>query len=254
MRNKAFLFFMLFLLLISAACVPANAPASRTLTILAAASLTEAFTELGEMFETRNPDVTVVFNFAGSQQLAQQLDQGVRADIFASANVKYMDAAVASGRVTQDGARIFVTNRLVVIVPKGNPAGLRTLNDLARVGLKLDLADASVPVGQYALDFLDKASQNEKFGPVFNEDVLKNVVSYENNVKAVVTKVALGEADAGIVYVSDITTDLSGQLERLDIPDSLNTIAPYPIAMIKDSQNPDLATAFISLVLSVEGQ
>lgn len=276
MGNKVLSLLILFVMLASAACAPQVAPSAaaipelapetaptlteapnaepRTLTVLAAASLTEAFTELGEIFEAQNPGVTVAFSFAGSQQLAQQLDQGAPADVFASASKKYMDAAVTSGRVAQTAPKIFVTNRLVVIFPKDNPAGLMELKDLAKAGLKLDLADASVPVGQYSLDFLDKASQDEAFGFAFKDDVLKNVVSYENNVKAVVTKVALGEADAGIVYVSDITADVAQQVGRLDIPDALNTIANYPIAAISDSQYPDLAAAFISLVLSPEGQ
>lgn len=264
MRNKALSFLMLLALLMSAACAPQDIPAPaaeptaapqpRTLIMLAAASLIESFTELGALFESRNPGVIISFNFAGSQQLAQQLDQGAPADVFASANKKQMDVAVASERVLENAAKIFVTNRLVVIFPKDNPAGLSSLTDLTKPGLKLVLADPSVPVGQYSLEFLEKASQDEQFGAAFKDDVLKNVVSYENNVKVVATKVSLGEADAGIIYVSDITVDISNQVGRLDIPDALNTIATYPIATISDSQHPDLTAAFVALVLSPEGQ
>jgi molybdate transport system substrate-binding protein len=221
---------------------------------LAAASLTESFTELGKLFETQHPGVKVVFNYAGSQQLAQQLDQGVDADVFASASAKYMDAAVTSKRVNKDDAKTFVKNRLVVIFPKDNPGGLKALKDLAKSGLKLDLADKAVPVGQYALDFLDKAVKDSGFDPQFKDNVLKNVVSYEANVKAVVTKIALGEADAGIVYVTDISADAISKIGKLDIPDTLNTVATYPIAPISDSKNPDLARAFVAFVLSPEGQ
>lgn len=227
---------------------------SKNLTVLAAASLTESFTELGKMFEAQNPGVKVSFNFAGSQQLAQQLDQGADADVFASASKKYMDAAVTSKRVNQDDAKTFVKNRLVVIYPKANPGGLKELKDLAKTGLKLDLADKSVPVGQYALDFLDKAVKDTTYGAQFKASVLKNVVSYEDNVKAVVTKVSLGEADAGIVYVTDITADAADKVDKIDIPDALNTVANYPIAPISDSKNADLAKAFVSLVLSSDGQ
>lgn len=233
---------------------PAQAPAAQTLTVLAAASLTESFKELGKLFETQNPGVTVSFNFAGSQQLAQQLDQGAAADVFASASKKYMDAAVTSKRVNKDDSKTFVKNRLVVIFPKSNPGGLKELKDLARAGLKIDLAAKSVPVGQYALDFLDKAVKDSAFGTTYKDAVLKNVVSYEDNVKAVVTKVSLGEADAGIVYVTDITADAAAKVEKIDIPDALNTVALYPIAPILDSKNPELAGAFIALVLSPEGQ
>lgn len=232
----------------------ATTPPARTLTVMAAASLTESFTELGKIFESQNPGVTVAFNFAGSQQLAQQLDQGAEADVFASANTKYMDAAVTSGRVAQNDAKIFVTNRLVVIFPRDNPGGVKGLKDLAKPGLKLNLADKSVPVGQYALDFLDKAVKDTgTFGPGYNDAVLANVVSYETGVKAVVTKVALGEADAGIVYATDYNAE-ADRLGKLDIPDALNSIAAYPIAAICDSKNPDLARSFVDFVLSPEGQ
>ena len=235
--------------------VPSQAAVgSKTLTVLAAASLTESFTQLGQMFETQNPGVQVVFSFAGSQQLAQQLDQGADADVFASASTKYMDAAVQSKRVNKADAKTFVQNRLVVIFPKDNPAGLKSLQDLAKPGLKLDLADKSVPVGQYALDFLDKAVKDPGFDAQFKINVLKNVVSYEDNVKSVLTKVVLGEADAGIVYVTDITSDAVSKVGKLDIPDALNTVATYPIAPIADSKNAVLAKAFVALVLSPEGQ
>jgi molybdate transport system substrate-binding protein len=128
------------------------------------------------------------------------------------------------------------------------------LQDLARPGLKLDLADKSVPVGQYTLEFLDKAVKDPNFGPKFKEDVLKNVVSYEDNVKAVLTKVTLDEVDAGVVYTTDLTTDLAGKVARLNIPDALNTVAVYPIASLLGSQNTDLARAFVDLVLSPDGQ
>ena len=232
---------------------PTATPEPRTLTVLAAASLTESFTEMGKTFETQNPGVAVSFSFAGSQQLAQQLDQGAPADVFASASKKYMDAAVTSKRVVKYDAKTFVTNRLVVIFPKDNPAGLTTLQDLAKPGLKIDLEDKSVPAGQYSLDFLDKAVKNTRFDPAFKDNVLKNVVSYETDVKAVVSKVSLGEVDAGIVYITDFNA-AADKLGKLDIPNALNTVATYPIVAVSDSQNADLAKAFVTLVLSPEGQ
>lgn len=233
---------------------PKAAGASGTLTVLAAASLTESFTELGQIFETRNPGVKVTFSFGGSQQLAQQLSQGAAADVFASASPKYMTAAVDAKRVDQADVKTFVNNRLVVVIPKDNPGGLTKLQDLAKPGLKLDLADKSVPVGQYSLDFLDKAANDPAFDPQFKQNVLKNVVSYEDNVKAVATKVSLGEADAGIVYETDILAGAAAQTSSMDIPDALNIIATYPIAPISDSKQLDLARAFVALVLSSEGQ
>jgi molybdate transport system substrate-binding protein len=257
-------FFSLFIIvsLICTACSPrtmtlthTQSPVqAKTLTVLAAASLTESFIEIGKLFDSKNPGVKVAFNFAGSQLLAQQLSQGAPADVFASASPKYMDAAVQANRVVKDSAKTFVKNRLVVIFPKDNPAGIQQLSDLAKPGIKLDFGDKSVPVGQYALDFLDKAAKGPAFGADFKSNVLKNVVSYEDSVKAVVTKVALGEVDGGIVYVTDVTGSAAGKIGQLDIPDALNIIAAYPIAPIGDSQAPDLARAFVDLVLSKEGQ
>lgn len=242
--------------IIPAAADPTAVPASgdKTLTVLAAASLAESFGELGKLFEAQNPGVKVEFSFASSQQLATQLEQGAPADVFASASKKYMDTAVKVGRVNEADSAVFAKNRLVVIVPKGNPAGIKMLKDLAKPGLKLDLADKAVPVGQYSLEFLDKAVKDAAFGASFKDDVLKNVVSYEENVKAVLTKVQLGEADAGIVYVTDITLAAADKVEKLDIPDALNTIATYPLAPVADSKNADLAKAFTAMVLAPEGQ
>ncbi len=252
---------LLVLALLAAACAPQAATAGaptpaepNTLTVLAAASLTEAFSELGALFETRRPGVKVALSFAGSQQLTQQLSQGAAADVFASANQKYMDAAADAGRVNAGEVKIFARNRLVVVYPRANPGGLSRLQDLARPGLKLVLADKSVPVGSYALDFLERAGQDPAFDPAYQEDVLNNVVSYEDNVKGVIAKVGLDEADAGIVYVTDIGMDARNQVSSLDIPDALNTIATYPIAALADSRSPALAQAFVALVLSPDGQ
>jgi molybdate transport system substrate-binding protein len=261
MRSKL-LSVVLLVLLLAGACAPQPAPAlvrlttappPVTLTVLAAASLAGPFDEMGKLFESQNPGVTVALSYGGSQALAGQLDQGAPADVFASASPKYMLAAVTSGRVNRADPHNFVLNRLVVILPRANPAAVTTLQDLAKPGLKLDLADKSVPAGQYALDFLDKTIRDPGFDPKFRDGVLENVVSYETNVKAVVSKVALGEADAGIAYVTDYQA-AAGKLAKLDIPDSLNMIATYPIAPISDSKNPRLAQAFVALVLSPTGQ
>jgi len=227
---------------------------SATLTVFAAASLTDAFTEIGREFEAAHPGVRVTFNFAGSQQLAQQLAQGAPGDVFASANQQQMEAAVDSERIAAGAVQTFVQNRLVVIFPADNPAGISRLQDLANPGLKVLLAAAVVPVGQYSLDFLDKAGQETAFGPEFKEHVLANVVSYEENVRSVLTKVALGEADAGIVYASDVAGSGRDRVAKLAIPDTLNTVASYPIAAIDDSNQPELAQAFVAFVLLPAGQ
>lgn len=230
-------------------------PVQAELTVFAAASLAEAFGELADRFQEAHPGVRVLINFAGSQQLAQQLAQGAPADIFASANEDQMEIVIAAGRVMPHSAQVFAHNRLVVIVPGDNPAGLATLQDLAQPGLKLVMAAPAVPVGSYTLDFLEKATV--EYGTTYSPTVLANVVSYEANVRGVLSKVRLGEADAGIVYTSDLSGVTDGAADavgRIEIPDELNTVARYTIAPLADAPHPELAQAFIDLVLSSEGQ
>lgn len=244
---------LLLLLIVLPACArPSAAPT--TVTVLAAASLTAPFTEIGREFEAAHPEARVVFSFGGSNQLAEQINQGALADVFASANPEQMERVIESGRVAPTTAQTFARNRLVVIFPADNPAGVTALRDLARPGLKLVLASQEVPVGRYALDFLEMASQDPAFGAGFRDDVLANVVSYEENVKAVLTKVALGEADAGVVYASDIVGADAVRVARLAIPDHLNIIATYPIAPLADSAHAELAQAFVDYVLSAPAQ
>lgn len=235
----------------AAGCAPQTEPV--TLTVMAAASLKAPFEDLGKTFEAAHPGVTVMFNFGGSQQLAQQISQGAPADVFASANARQMDVVVDAGRIEAGAARIFAQNMLVVIVPRENPAGLTGLDDLARSGYRLVLAAQEVPVGGYTLEFLNKASAGE-FGSTYKGQVLANVVSYEENVKTVLTKVALGEADAGVVYSSDVMGADAEKLTQIEIPADLNVVAEYPIAVIMDSARKDLAGEFAALVLSEAGQ
>lgn len=234
---------------------PADAPpmAAGTLSVFAAASLTDTFEEIATAFEAANPGADVVYNFAGSQQLAAQINEGAPADLFASANSAQMQAAIDGGRVDAGSEQTFVRNRLVVIAPADNPAGVETLQDLAKPGLRLILADAAVPVGQYSLDFLAKASAMPEYTERFSPTVLANVVSYEDNVRSVLTKVALGEGDAGIVYTTDAALD-ADSVAQIAIPDELNTIAGYPVAPLNDSPNAALAEAFIAYLLSPEAQ
>jgi molybdate transport system substrate-binding protein len=241
-------------------CAPIAAPAGGeaggeiiTLNVFAAASLTDAFNEIGQNFAAAHPGVEVVFNYAGSNQLAAQIGEGAPADVFASANAAQMNVAIESGRIMTGTQRTFVRNRLVVVTPGDNPAGLTGLQDLAAPGLNLVLAAQEVPVGQYSLDFLDKAEADGSLGAGYKDAVLANVVSYEENVRAVLTKVSLGEADAGIVYTSDVGAAAEG-VTQIEIPDNLNTIASYPIAPLSDSPNLELAQQFMDYVLAPEGQ
>lgn len=245
--------FLAVMIAISGSVTPraSAAPAQPVeLTVYAAASLTDAFRQIGKNFEKANPGVKITFNFAGSQQLAAQLGQGAPADVFASANSAQMTVAINAKRVTKETPKTFVLNRLVVVTSPTSKIKISTLQDLATPGIKLVLAAKAVPVGQYALDYLDKAVKDPAFGSEYKANVLKNVVSYEDNVRSVLTKVALGEGDAGIVYVSDVIASPKTPVKRLSIPDSLNIIASYPIAPINDSKHADLAKQFVAFVFA----
>jgi molybdate transport system substrate-binding protein len=251
--GSAVLLWAVLLVLILGGRGEAQAPAPPTgeLTVFAAASLTEPFTEMGRRLEATYPGLQILYNFGGSQTLRTQLELGARADVFASADAVQMDLARKSG-VVQGESPIFVKNRLVVIVPRDNPGQVMAFRDLARPGLKLDLAAPKVPVGNYSRQALQKATA--EYGVEFAAGTLKNVVSEEENVKQVVTKVQLGEADAGIVYVSDVTPKVSNDVRMIPIPDAYNQIAAYPIALTQSVQNRVAAEVFINFVLSLEGQ
>lgn len=234
-----------------AACNGSEDSPVQTLAVYAAASLTNAFAEIASSYEEEHQGVAVTLNLAGSQQLAQQLAQGAPADVFASASEAAMATTMEAGRVASGAAQAFAGNRLVVVAPVANEASVATAGDLARPRIRLVLADATVPAGQYARSYLAAASTPAGFGNDYEKKVLANVVSYEQNVRAVLTKVALGEADAGIVYESD---SASSEVSRIPIPTALNVAATYFIAPVNGSAAPELAEGFIRFVLSQEGQ
>lgn len=215
-----------------------SGPARTTLTVFAAASLQPAFDKIGHKLQgTKN--VVTTFSYAGTQTLTTQLTQGAPADVFASADVAHMTTVGSAGLLHGESA-LFAHNRLEIAIAKGNPKGIHSLADLARSGLVIVLADPSVPAGKYAQQALAKAKVTVK------------PASYEQQVTGVLSKVALGEADAGIVYHSDVVT--GGQVDGVTIPDTQNVIADYPIAVLKSTQNQTGAVAFVDFVLSTEGQ
>lgn len=231
-----------------------NNPVKSELTIYAAASLVEAFTQIGEEFEEAQPGVKVVISFAGSQQIAQQVSQGAPGDLFASADVRQMENVIHSGRVEPGSQREFIHNQLVVILPGDNPGEINEFGDLARPGLEIILAAEAVPVGAYSMQMLERANLQPELGSDFKAEVQRNVVSFEENVRAVLTKTILGEATAGVVYMSDAAGIPEEELQVIPIPEEINVTASYFIAPLVDSPNKKLAEDFISLVLSPRGQ
>ena len=222
-----------------------------TLTILAASSLTDAFGELGTIFEEQNEGVEVKQSFGASSDLLAQIQQGAPADVFASAAEEEMDTAEKDGLVS-GSPEIFVKNREVIMVPKDNPANINSLEDMSKPDIKLVLAQKDVPAADYAVEILGKA--NKEYRPDFEQDVLSNVVSREADVRASVNRVVVGDADATFGYASDYTPDIRDRVTVITIPPGLNIIATYPVAALKGAKDPDLAHKWVDLVTGKEGQ
>lgn len=228
--------------LLVAGCGGDGGDGTSTLTVFAAASLTDAFTEIATDFEDANPGVQVRLSFGPSDGLATQIQEGAPADVFASASPTWMDAVEEDPGVSD---RVdFARNLLIVITPRDDPADVGSVEDLARPGVKLVIAAEGVPAGEYAREVLSNAG--------IADEALANVVSNEDDVKGVVQKVALGEADAGIVYRTDVTAAVASDLRAIDVPDELNVIATYPIAAVTGG-HVSLARAFVDLVVG-DGQ
>lgn len=214
----------------------AGAPTAK-LTVLAAASLTDVFKTAGAAYEKEHPGTKVTFSFAGSQELAAQVKQGAPADALVTADTKTMDGL----RSDTGAATVIAKNRLVIATGKGNPKKVGALKDLADTKLKVVLAAPEVPVGRYSKKVLDA------------QKITVKPVSQEPNVRAVLTKVELGEADAGLVYKTDAAT-ATGKVDAVEIPDAQNAVAQYPAATLKSAKNADAAAAFVQWLSGPEAQ
>ncbi|MGZ8579004.1 MAG: molybdate ABC transporter substrate-binding protein [Actinomycetota bacterium] len=213
------------------------------LTVFAASSLTGAFEQIATDFEGANAGVTVTYNFGPSDGLAGQIQSEGTADVFASASGTWMDAVQEDPGVSD--RTNFATNELVVVTPADNPAGIGTFEDIAATGVQLVLAAEGVPVGDYAREALENAG--------ISEDALANVVSNEEDNASVVAKVVAGEADAAIVYTSDVSAAAGNDLVAVEIPEEVNVIAAYPIAVVTGADAGDASAAFVAYVLG-DGQ
>jgi molybdate transport system substrate-binding protein len=210
------------------------------ITVFAAASLTESFTALGEAFTAANPDASATFSFDASSGLVQQIIEGAPADVFASADTANMNKLTEPGLNGSDPV-IFATNLLTIIVEPGNPTGITGVADLTNPDLNVVLCAAEVPCGRYA---------NEIFA---NAGVTVTPVSLEQNVRGVVTKVTAGEADAGVVYVTDVTA-AGDAADMVEIPSDINALAEYPVATVAASGNQVVGEAFIEFLTGPDGQ
>lgn len=218
-----------------------SAPQQRaTVTVLAAASLTDVFGQLEPAFEEANPGADLQFSFAGSSDLAQQIVNGAPADVFASANAKQMKEVSDAG-LTEGQSQVFTTNVLTIVVPPANPKGIKTFADLARPEVTEVVCAPQVPCGS-ATEKIEKST-----------GVQLSPASEEPDVRSVLSKVAAGEADAGLVYVTDARS-AGGKVEQIDFPEAKDAINEYPIAALKDAPQPQLARAFVDFVLGPQGQ
>lgn len=236
MRRRVLLATLWALTLAAAGC--GVGAGTTELTVFAAGSLTDAFTDIKDLYEEQHPGVDVTLNFLASSDLATQIEQGAPADVFASADESNMQRVVDAG-LTARGPKVFAHNKLEIIVPIGNPGNVGSLRDLEDEYLMLAICAEECPAGRYAREIIERA------GLEVEPD------SLEAEVKAVVTRVELGEADAGIVYVTDVLTagdDVAG----VEIPDEDNVIATYLLATLSDA--PRAADEFVDLALSGEGQ
>ena len=213
---------------------------SGSLTVLAAASLTSAFTRIGDDVHEKYPGVDVKLGFAGSPTLVTQIQQGAPADVFASADQANMQKVVTGG-FTIGAPAVFAHNRLEIAVQAGNPKHIASLDDLASPAIKVVVCAPGVPCGTYSTTTFGRAGITVK------------PVSQEQDVKSVLTRVGLGEADAGIVYVTDVKA-AGSQVEGVAIPDNLNTTAEYPIVELKTTRSDSAARAFVDYVVGAEGQ
>ena len=228
----------------------AQVASAETVRVFAAASLMEAFRDVAALYEQQHTGDAIELNFAGSQVLRTQIEQGAAADVFASADLAHADALKVAGLLGPHD--VFARNRLVVVVPAGSPR-VKGLLDVARPGVKVLVAGPTVPVGRYTTQALARLGAAGLYGDDFQARVQANVVSQETNVRAVLSKVALGEADAGFVYVTDAKT-AAAKLNVIAIPAWAQAPVRYGIAVVKSTKNRAGAVAFINKVLARAGQ
>lgn len=227
------------IVLIGTACTTSE-PGQEEVLVSAAASLTDAFEELEAAFETKHPEFDVVVNLGGSSALREQILAGAPVDVFASANTRNMQLVGESGRLVGPTV-VFATNRLAIAVPRGNTAELVSLSDLSRKGLLIGLCADVVPCGSFAAEVLANAG------------VVASVDTYEPDVRALLTKIESDELDAGIVYETDIAAR-SDLVDGITIPDELNVVADYPIAVLDGGDNVAGGKLFVDFVVSDEGR
>ena len=247
--RRALPVFIAALLLLAPAAL---AKEQKELVVFCAASLKGAFGEIGQIYENET-GIDVVFNFDGSQLLRTQVENGAYADVFVSANEKQLNALMEEGLMNNGSTCVFARNRPAIIIPKENPAHIQGISDLARPGIKIVIGTRESPIGDYTRAIFSRLANDSAYGQEFIDKVMANVVSTETNVDFIVSKLELGEADAGIAYKSDATLDLAAKITPIEIPERYNIIAEYSVAILQQSGYQEEAEEFIRLVNSGQG-
>jgi len=244
---------ILIMLVLLSCLSPALAEEGERLTVFCGAGLTGALSEIGGIYENAT-NISVEFNFDGVPALRSQIEQGAYADILVSANLKHMNALKSEGFINNSTVEVFARNKVAIIVPNDNPASITGLKDLASPGVKILMGTKDLPAGYYALQVLDKLAADPEYGPAYRESVLYNVVSQETTVNRIVSKIALGEADAGFAFISDVSPQMVGKVTRILIPEKYNVVGDFPVAVLSQSKYPVEAQAFLDMIMSTEGQ
>jgi molybdate transport system substrate-binding protein len=239
------------LVLVSMVGLGADQP--KELTVFCAAGLKDAFGEIGDIYENES-GFGVVFNFDGAQVLRTQIENGAYADVLVSGSKKHIDAMKSEGHLNNSSVSAFARNWQEVIIPSTNPAGIQNLSDLAKPGVKIVMGTKDLPIFDTTMQILSKMASDPAYGPQYKERVLSNVVSNETNINFIVSKVALGEADAAFAHKSEISPEYSGKVTVIEIPEKYNVRSDYYIGALDGSKLPDQARGFIDLVKSRSGR
>lgn len=228
--------------------------ASGEIIAFTAASLTGVSKDLGPAFENATPGAKVTFNLQGTQSLKKQIELGAEGDVFISAKTAYTNTLMGEGYLDNDTVKKLTSNYIVVIVPAGNPGNITSLADLSKPGVKIAMGTEEVPVGINTRTVIDKLANSTLVPDGWKDGVFNNVVTYETTEPGVVTKVSLGEVDAGFVYESSYKAAAADTLELISIPEEDNSLQIYTIGVLSDSTNKETAQAFVDFLLSDDGQ
>jgi molybdate transport system substrate-binding protein len=243
----------LFAALLLATSLSLAAEQSQDMTVFCAAGLSGAFNELGQLYKNES-NVSVAFNFDGAQVLRTQIENGANADVFVSGSNKHMNALKSEGFMDNSSVYVLAKNWQAIIVPKDNPARIENLSDLAKPGIKIVMGSKDLPITDVTMQILNKTANNSAFGPDFKKKVLSNVVSQETNINFIVSKVALGEADAAFAHKSEVSSEYAAKVTLIEIPEKYNVKSEYTIGILSESKNPEQAKKFLELVKSDKGK